>query len=52
VPPLDLIVLGFRQPNVFLSFANGPDPNEVLEAWRGKDERQIVDVVYSIGGMN
>jgi hypothetical protein len=37
--PLDLIVLGFRERNVFLAFANGLGPHEVLEARRGKDER-------------
>jgi hypothetical protein len=50
--PLDPIVLGFRERNVFLSFANGLGPHEVLEARRGKDERQVDDVSSDVGDRN
>jgi hypothetical protein len=45
---LDLIVLGFRQRDVFLSRANRLGQHEVLEARRGKDEHQTDDVASDV----
>jgi len=46
MPALNFIVLSLRDGDVFLAFANGFGAHEVLEARRGKNERQA-DGVFS-----
>src|ERR1700741_1689782 len=50
--PLDLMVLGFRQGDVFLSFANRLGPRKLLEPRRGKDEREADDAAPNVGNRN
>lgn len=47
--PLDLLVFGFRQRNVLLSFANRLGPHELLKARRGEDKRQVNDFAPDVG---
>jgi hypothetical protein len=49
---LDRVLLGLRQRNAFLSFANGRVAHEVLETGRGEDGYQVDGVASQVVDRN